>query len=281
MKANNTGFYHRQIGDLIVTAIFDGMVGISLEAVTSIPLEEARRLQDQNLRPYPPLLPTSIFAVTRGDETIIIDAGGAPELDAGLGLGRANLIAAGIDPNRVRAILMTHLHTDHYGGLVLSDSSAAFPNAELIMNAEEHRSRFGTAGAPLAPPDYLQRAVAPYTDRLRLIEGETVLYGIEAVFLPGHTPGHTGWLLNLGEERLLIWGDVVHLPAIQFQHPEVSMSYDTDKAQSAASRQYAFSTAAREGFLVAGMHVDFPCFGHVVADGGAYRWISEPYRQPS
>lgn len=234
-----------------------------------------------DLRPYPPRLPTSIFAVTRGEDTIIIDAGGAPELDADLGLSRANMLAAGIDPDQVRAVLMTHLHTDHYGGLVLPDGLAAFPNAELIMNAEEHRSRFGSADAPLAPPDYLQRAIAPYAGRLRLVEGGTILYGIEAVFLPGHTPGHTGWLLNSGEERLLIWGDVVHLPAIQFQCPGASMSYDTDKAQSAASRQYAFSTAAREGFLVAGMHVDFPCFGYVVADGGAYRWISEPYRQSS
>jgi len=281
MTVTNTGFYHRQIGDMIVTAIFDGMVEVSLEAVTSIPLDRARLLQDQDLRPYPPLLPTSMFAVTRGDDTIIIDAGGTPELDADLGLSRANLLAAGIDPDQVRAILMTHLHTDHYGGLALSDGSAAFPNAELIMNAEEHRARFGTADAPLAPPDYLQRAIAPYAGCLRLIEGGEILSGIEAVFLPGHTPGHTGWLLGSGEERLLIWGDAVHLPAIQFQHPEASMSYDTDTAWSAASRQDAFRKAAREGFLVAGMHMDFPCFGHIVADGDAYRWIPEPYRHTS
>jgi glyoxylase-like metal-dependent hydrolase (beta-lactamase superfamily II) len=281
MKANNAGFYRRSIGDLMITAIFDGMVGISLEAVTNIPQDEARHQQDQNLRPYPPRLPTSVFAVTSGEDTIVIDAGGAPELDADLGFSRAYMLAAGIDPDQVRAVFMTHLHTDHYGGLVLSDGSAAFPNAELIMHVKEHRSRFGTADAPLAPPDYLHRAVAPYAGRLRLIEGGTTLYGIEAVFLPGHTPGHTGWLVNAGRARLLIWGDVVHLPAIQFQYPEASMSYDTDTAQSVASRRNAFSTAARDGILVAGMHMDFPCFGHVVANGGAYRWIPEPYQHMS
>lgn len=257
---------------MIVTAIFDGMVEIPLEACTNIAIEEARRLQDEDGRPYPPRLPTAFFAVTRGDDTIIVDAGGAPDLDEELGLGRANLIAAGLDPDRVSAVLMTHLHTDHYGGLVLPDGTAAFPNADLIMHGEDHRFRFDGAEPP---PDYLQRAVAPYASRLRLIGGGPVLPGIEAVPLPGHTPGHTGYRIGAKDNCLLIWGDVVHLPAIQFRHPEVSMSYDIDRQQSKASRQRAFREAARDGLLVAGMHTDFPCFGHVAGKGDAYEWAAQ------
>ena len=275
MTSVNPGFYSRRLGDMVVTAIFDGMVEIPLEACTNIPLDEARRLQDENLRPYPPMLPTSIFAVTRSEDTVVIDAGGTPELDADLGLSRANLIAAGIDPDRVSSVLMTHLHTDHHGGLTLPDGSAAFPNAELVLHADDHRHRFGGMEPP---PDYLQRAIAPYANRLRLVEAGTVLPGIEAVALPGHTPGHTGYLIGSGDERLLIWGDVVHLPAIQFAHPEVSLRYDIDGDLARVSRQDTFARAANERLLVAGMHMDFPCFGHVVKDGDAYRWIAEPYR---
>lgn len=278
MTASNPGFYRRRVGDIVVTAIFDGMVEIALEAATNIPLEEARRLQDDNLRPYPPMLPTSLFAITRGDDTVLIDAGGAPELDEQLGLGRTNLLASGIDPDGVSAVLMTHLHTDHYGGLTLPDGSAAYPNAELVIHAEDHRFRFS---AIEPPPDYMRRAITPYADRLRLIEGGTILPGIEALALPGHTPGHTGFLIASGDERLLIWGDVVHLPAIQFAHSDVSLSYDIDGKLAAANRKLAFDRASRERLLVAGMHMDFPCFGHVVTDDDKYRWITEPYRHTS
>jgi glyoxylase-like metal-dependent hydrolase (beta-lactamase superfamily II) len=275
MTTSNPGFYRRKVGDIVVTAILDGMVEIPLDATTNIPIEDARRLQDENLRPDPPMLPTSFFAVTRGEDTVLIDAGGAPELDDQLGLGRANLIASGIDPNQVRAVLMTHLHTDHYGGLTLSDGSAAYPNAKLVIHADDHRFRFSAA---TPPPDYMSRGIAPYADRLRLIEDGAIVSGIEALLLPGHTPGHTGFLVGSGDERLLIWGDVVHLPAIQFARPDVSLAYDVDGKLAASSRKLAFRRAASERLLVAGMHMDFPCFGHVVTHDQAYRWIPEPYR---
>lgn len=270
------GFHRRRIGDVVVTAIFDGIVSIPLDAVLNVAPDEARRLQDGDGRPYPSMATTSFFAVTSGDDTILIDAGGASILDPELGCGYDNLRAAGIDPAKVAAVLMTHLHTDHYGGLVRPDGSASFPNAELVMSAVERRHRFGTSETPPAsePPDYLVAALAPYADRLRLVADGEIDASLEAVALPGHTPGHTGWRIRSGSETLLVWGDVVHLPSIQFAHPEASMSYDTDPLMSAKSRASAFRDVAEAGHLVAGMHLDFPCFGRVVREGAAYRWES-------
>lgn len=268
------GFHRRRIGDLVVTAIFDGIVSIPLDAVLDVGPDEARHLQDRDDRPYPPMAPTSFFAITLGDDTFLIDAGGAPALDPELGRGFDNLRAAGIDPEKVRAVLMTHLHTDHYGGLVRPDGSASFPNAELVINAVEHRHRFGAPDAPPAsePPDYLSAALAPYSDRLRLVADSETVAGVKAVALPGHTPGHTGWRIRSADETLLIWGDVVHLPSIQFAHPQASMSYDTDPATSARTRQTIFRDLATSGGLVAGMHMDFPCFGTITVEEGKYRW---------
>ncbi len=268
------GFQRRRIGDVVVTAILDGSVAIPLEALTDISIDEARRLQDCDGRPYPCRSPMSFFAVSAGESTILIDAGGDDDLDPGLGKGFDRLAAAGIDPDRVAAVLMTHLHTDHYGGLVRPDGRAAFPKAELVLHAAEYQHRFGGPGASprTVPPDYLAAAVDPYRDRLRLVAGGDTVAGIEAVHLPGHTPGHTGWRICSGGETLLIWGDVVHLPSIQFAHPATSLSYDIDPGKAAESRAATFREAAAAGYLVAGMHLDFPCFGTVAKEDGAYRW---------
>ena len=134
----------------------------------------------------------------------------------------------------------------------------------------------GTAGCILAA-----RLSEEPSRSVCLVEAGPVLPGIEAIALPGHTPGHAGYLIGSGDERLLIWGDVVHLPAIQFAHPEVSLRYDIDGDLARASRQDIFARAAGERLLAAGMHMDFPGFGHVVEHGEAYRWIAEPYRHSS
>ena len=92
---------------------------------------------------------------------------------------------------------------------------------------------------------------------------------------PGHTPGHSGWIVSSGGDSMLIWGDVVHVPGVQFARPEAGMVFDVDVEQGRASRARAFDMAATDRLRVAGMHLDFPTFGHVMRAGRGYAFVPE------
>ena len=101
-------------------------------------------------------------------------------------------------------------------------------------------------------------------------DGEEVLPGVTAVHLPGHTPGHTGWRIESAGETLLIWGDIVHLPGLQFAQPAAGMAFDIDGDLGRSTRAKALDMVASDRLLLAGMHLDFPTFGHVRRAGSGY-----------
>ena len=122
--------------------------------------------------------------------------------------------------------------------------------------------------------------MAPYRQRMRTFRQGQVLPGVTAVPCHGHTPGHTAYLIESGADRLLIWGDTVHIPEVQVPDPEVTMVVDSDPPAAAASRRRIFDMAASERLLVTGMHLHFPGFGHVARNGSAgYAFVPEPWQQ--
>ena len=193
----------------------------------------------------------------------------------------AALAAAGVAPDSIETVLLTHLHPDHAGGLIAGEGVARFPNAELVMHADEaaHWLDDGALSRALddAKPyfEMARQATAPYGGRLRTITGGTVAPGIEAVPLPGHTPGHTGYRITSGDASLLMWADVVHLPAIQFKQPEAGMVFDTDGDQARAVRRRMLDMVANDRTFVAGAHLEFPALGYVARDGAAYSFVPE------
>ncbi len=96
---------------------------------------------------------------------------------------------------------------------------------------------------------------------------------IEAVPLPGHTPGHCGFRIASGNESLLIWTDVVHLPAIQFKNPEAGVGFDVDGAQARETRKRIMDEAAANRSFIAGCHLEFPALGYVARDGAGYSFV--------
>ena len=96
---------------------------------------------------------------------------------------------------------------------------------------------------------------------------------------PGHTPGHTNWLIQSGAERLLIWGDIVHVPEVQTARPEACMVFDSDASQAEATRRRIFDHVTADKLMVTGMHMHFPGFSRLVKAGTGYRLIPAAWEQ--
>ena len=199
-------------------------------------------------------------------------------------LGRS-LQAAGIEPGDITDILLTHIHGDHSGGLTV-DGKRVFPAATVHVSRAEAGYWLSAANMEKSPeyfrPMFVkgQQSLAPYgaADKIALFEaGQPVLPGITAIAAPGHTPGHTCYLLESQGEKLLFWGDTVHVAEAQFPLPDTAIEYDLDPQAAIRQRQQLFAQAADRGLLVAGAHISFPGIGHVAKAAHGYQLIPIPY----
>lgn len=277
------GLYRRNVGNLRVAALHDGMLDASFEDIVGVAPEVWEAAHRAAFRPVPPQLGCNTFAIEGGGRLLLVDAG-CGATTPGAGQQVAALRALGIAPGDVDMVLMTHLHRDHAAGLVDATGQAIFPRAELVVHRDDLDFwRDETTHGRLRDgqkQDFLiaTAVLSAYADRVRSVGGGEVVPGISATPTPGHTPGHTAWLLDSDGERLLIWGDIVHLPVIQFAHPEAGVVYDFDGPAAAAARLRVFEMVAAERIPVAGVHLDFPCFGHVEkssAARGGFHYTSE------
>lgn len=279
------GVHHFAVGDVLVTALNDGMFDESFGSLTAVDATAATQLHHAAFRAIPPKLAVNCFLLWIGGRLVLVDGGCGGVFGPQLGRLAAWLRAIGVAPVDIDMVLATHLHPDHVGGLVDAHGGAVFPNAELVAHASE--AAFWTDDTTLAGAandqhrGFIQLArttLAAYGDRTRLLTQGEALPGVSLVPAPGHTPGHCGWLLSSGPASLLIWGDIVHMPGVQFAHPEAGMTFDVDGAQAIATRQRVLDMAATDRLAVAGMHLDFPTFGHVVRGGTGYAFVPEIWR---
>jgi glyoxylase-like metal-dependent hydrolase (beta-lactamase superfamily II) len=274
------GVLRWNLGDLTVTALNDGWFQASLDLVTGISKEEAGRLQLAGFRTEQPKITLNAFLITGpGLKPTLIDTGYG-DLAPAPTLGRAGaaLALTGVKPEEIGTVLVSHLHPDHVGGLV-KDGAARYPNAEVVLHADEAAHWLPDAALAKAPDEakpYFEgarKAVAPYAGKVREHRGGEVLPGITAVPLPGHTPGHCGFRIVSGGQSLLMWTDVVHLPAIQFKNPEAGVGFDVDGDQARETRKRILDEVASERTLIAGGHLEFPALGYVDRDGAGYRFV--------
>jgi glyoxylase-like metal-dependent hydrolase (beta-lactamase superfamily II) len=160
-----------------------------------------------------------------------------------------------------------------------------FPCAEIIVNEKELQFFRDPDSPSRAPPGEPQEffagmrfATAPYADRIRTVRDGPVMPGVTAVTQPGHTPGHTGWLVESGNDAVMIWGDILHMPNVQLSAPQAGTILDIDRDLAVATRRRALDMAATDKLRVAGIHFDFPAFGHIVRRADAYAFVPEVWR---
>ena len=285
-KTQAPGYYRMMLGDFEVTALSDGTVDLPMDKLLKAPRPgEVARALKRNYLGLP--LETSVngYLINTGTKLVLIDTGAASLFGPTLGKLLANLKASGYQPEQVDEIYITHLHPDHVGGL-LAEGKAAFPNA--IVRLDKHDADFWLSPEQMAkaPEDAkgffqgAQASVKPYQDsgRLQPFEGPTELVpGIRAVAAPGHTPGHSFYVVESRGQKLVVWGDIMHVAAVQFPDPAVTIAFDSDAKAARPQRQKAFAAAAREGYYVAVAHVSFPGIGRLRAEGKGYVWVPVNY----
>jgi glyoxylase-like metal-dependent hydrolase (beta-lactamase superfamily II) len=280
------GFYRLMVGDFEVTALSDGTVALPVDQLlTRTTPEQVKKTLARSYLQSP--LETSVngYLINTGDKLVLIDTGAGGLFGPTLGRLAANLKAAGYQPEQVDEIYITHLHPDHVGGLAAGDKPA-FPNATVRADQRDADFWLSQANMDKAPADskgFFQGAMAslnPYiaAGKFKPFDGDTDLVpGIKAKAARGHTPGHSIFVAESKGQKMVFWGDLMHVAAVQFENPSITIQFDTDSRPAAVQRRKAYAEAAAQGYLVAGAHISFPGVGRLRSQGSGYVWLPVNY----
>jgi glyoxylase-like metal-dependent hydrolase (beta-lactamase superfamily II) len=274
------------LGDVEVTALSDGTIDLPVTTLlTNTTPERVRQALARASLKDPVETSVNAYLVNTGAKLVLIDAGAGALFGPTVGKLVDNLKAAGYQPDQVDGIYITHMHGDHVGGLMAGDKMV-FPNA--VVRADRHDAEYWLSQANMdaAPKDakgFFQGAMASLNayvgaGKFKPFDGATELVpGIRALASHGHTPGHSTYLVESKGEKLVLWGDLMHVAAVQFPEPAVTIKFDVDAKAAARERAKAYADAAKNGYWVGAAHIAFPGLGHLRAAGNGYAWIPANY----
>ena len=275
--ASVTPFAQIRIGRFTVTALTDGYADMPYDYFPGRPAPEVEKMASAQsvARPSGVRFLFNQYLVEDGERRILIDAGAAGSIGQTGRLPQA-LATLGLQPSQIDAVIVTHMHQDHMGGLVLGGKNN-YPEAELYIDRRDV-SHWTDPAKRSGAPDYLQTSfkmaeeVVRLYPRLQAIDGEReIMRGITIVDLTGHTPGHIGVRVEDGGESLIMVSDMV-FPVVHPAATDVFFLFEQDQAAAKTMRDRFFPRAASEGALIAATHMPFPGLGRIVTDHGALRW---------
>jgi glyoxylase-like metal-dependent hydrolase (beta-lactamase superfamily II) len=204
--------------------------------------------------------------VNTGSELILFDTGVSAQ-----GIVAA-LADAGVTPDQIDTVVLTHMHGDHICGL-MGEAGPTFANARYVTGAAEHNHWSG------ANNEGFQKNVVPLNDRMTFIDdGGAVAPGVTAMLTAGHTPGHMGYMIESDGNQLMLIGDVANHPIWSVQNPDWEVRFDADKAAAAATRRRVFGMLAADRVPFIGYHMPFPALGYVAAEGDGFRYVPASYQ---
>jgi glyoxylase-like metal-dependent hydrolase (beta-lactamase superfamily II) len=283
------GWYRYKIGTIEVTVATDGVarfkmaedhvINIKKDAVNGA-LAEVFMEKDMMTTPYNPV------AINTGSKLAVIDTGtGEANYKKSNGAGGqfiSNLAAAGIDRNAVDTVIISHYHGDHINGLLMADDSLTYPNAEILVPAVEHKYWMDDGEMSRATNGRVQTNFKNVrrvfnTEVMKRVKtyawGKDVIPGITAQGTPGHTIGHTSYVISSGSDAVYLQSDVTHVPFLFVRHPDWHAFYDQDGAMAETTRRKVYDMLVADKMRVQGFHYPFPSLAHVEKAGAGYREI--------
>ncbi|MGL4397498.1 MAG: MBL fold metallo-hydrolase [Hyphomicrobium sp.] len=281
------GFYNFKHGDLQISVVSDGPLpfGDGRKIMKERTMEDmGKQLEASFLQADNMVLEQNITVVNTGTKLAIIDTGMGASKMFGDTTGRLpkNLVAAGIDPAAIDAVILSHCHPDHAGGLVDAAGKSVFPNAQVYVNEADFK--FWTDEAKLENPEAkpfveLARAnLLPHKDKITFIKGgQEVITGITAIDAPGHTVGHTAFVISSGGKSIAVTADTGHHYVLMVETPKTEFAYDTDSKQAVASRLKVWDMLSTDKIPFIAFHFPWPGVGNLAKTGNeTYRYFQTP-----
>jgi glyoxylase-like metal-dependent hydrolase (beta-lactamase superfamily II) len=291
MMAVSSVLTHRfRVGSIDCVAIADGTNGYKASTLfADAPAEEvSRRVEQEGASPENVVLAYTCLVISTSGRKVLVDTGIGQGVVATAGALVRNLASAGIEPSQIDTVVLTHAHPDHIGGVIGGDESFVFPNARYVVSSrewdfftsEDNLRKFGT-GAILGSPGLegfiagvARRNLSAIRERVDLVgDDQEVAPGVRTVAAPGHTPGHTGLIIESGGDRLLHLVDTVLHP-IHLEQVDWHAVVDLDREEAAATRRVLLDRAASERMPVLIYHFAFPGLGLLARRGNGWQWES-------
>ncbi|OLP44458.1 MBL fold metallo-hydrolase [Rhizobium oryziradicis] len=280
--------YSFPLGDLQITSFSDGTVPQDLyKLLNGTSHAEIDGLLHKEYQANPVEVSINVFMIQDGKRTILVDTGSGDLFGPSFG-GKVldSLKSRGIKPQDVTDILITHIHTDHTGGLV-HDGKPVFPNAIVHVSAIDENFFLNPENSKKTgySERYFDEAIETVGVYNKLgkvktfADNDTILPGIKVSIHPGHTPGSAFYTVTSEGKTIVFIGDTIHVAAVQFPEPKITIQYDVDPKQAATTRINAFNNLSAEDLLVAAPHLPFPGIGHISKEGNdRFGWHPVEYR---